>query len=96
MFALDKLMVDKEEMHHPFKHVIITKGKPLLVDFERCHKTLKPKNVTQFCQCINSMSKLLINKKIKVDKEKIIKLAKQYKKNQNKENLNKIKNECAR
>jgi predicted Ser/Thr protein kinase len=94
MFALDKLQVDKEEMHHPFKHVIITKSnKPVLVDFERCHKTLKPKNVTQFCQCIISISK--INKKIKIDRNKLIKLAQQYKKNQTKENLNKIKNELS-
>jgi release factor glutamine methyltransferase len=93
MFILDKLMVDKEEMHHPFKHVIITKNKPVLVDFERCHKTLKPKNVTQFCQCINSMSKFLTSKKIKINRNKIIKLAQQYKRNQNKINLNKIKDE---
>ncbi|MBW2984942.1 methyltransferase [Candidatus Woesearchaeota archaeon] len=97
MFALDKLKVDKEEMHHPFKHVIITKkNKPVLVDFERCHKTLKPKNVTQFCQCVISMSRLLIDKKIKINRERIIRLAKEYKKNQNKENLNKIKNEISR
>lgn len=94
MFILDKLNVDKEEMHHPYKHVIITKNdKPVLVDFERCHKTLKPKNVTQFCQCISSMSK--INKKIKINREKIIKLAQQYKKNQNKENLEILKNELS-
>jgi release factor glutamine methyltransferase len=116
MFTLDKLGVDKEEMHHPFKHVIITKNnKPVLVDaqkskisgisktptavlvdFERCHKTLKPKNVTQFCQCINSMSRFLTSKKIKINKEKIIKLAQQYKRNQNKTNLNKIKDEISR
>jgi HemK-related putative methylase len=93
MFILDRLGVDKEEMHHPFKHVIISKNKPVLVDFERCHKTLKPKNVTQFCQCVNSMSRT--NKKIKINRNKMIKLAKQYKKNQNKENLNKIKNELS-
>ncbi|MBW2980094.1 methyltransferase [Candidatus Woesearchaeota archaeon] len=89
MFILDELGVDKEEMHRPFKHVIIAK-KPVLVDFERCHKTLKPKNVTQFCQCINSMSKILINKKIIINKNKIINLAREYKRSQTKSNLRKI------
>jgi release factor glutamine methyltransferase len=110
MFILDKLKVDKEEMHHPFKHVIITKNnKPVLVDaekskisgisktprvvlvdFERCHKTKKPKNVTQFCQCINSMRNLLNKKGIKVNRDKIIKAAQEYKRNQTKSNLKKI------
>jgi release factor glutamine methyltransferase len=47
---LDELNVDKEEMHHPVKHVIISKSRVWLIDFERCHYSGKPKNVTQFCQ----------------------------------------------
>ncbi|MBU1205103.1 MAG: methyltransferase [Nanoarchaeota archaeon] len=93
LYIMDKLKVDKEEMHHPLKHIIIDK-KPVLIDFERCKKTKKPKNITQFCQFLMSWSTglLLKQKGIKLNKDKIIKLAKTYKKEQTKENLNKILN----
>ena len=92
MFVLDKLKIDKEEMHHPTKHLIISKNNPYLIDFERTHFVKSPKNTTQFCQFITSghMSKILKNKKIIVDKNKIIVLAKIYKNSQNKTNLKKI------
>ena len=91
LYIMDKLKVDKEEMHHPLKHVIIDK-KPVLIDFERCKITKKPKNVTQFCQFLMSGSTgiLLKQKKINLNKDKIINLAKTYKKEQTKKNLNKI------
>ena len=94
-FRMDKIKTNKEEMHHPYKHVIISKGKkPVLVDFERCHKTLEPKNVTQFSTYMISefMVNLLKDKGIKVDREKIIKAAKVYKKKMCKKNLDKIVN----
>ncbi|MFH1972178.1 MAG: hypothetical protein ABIJ18_01735 [archaeon] len=47
--TMDKIGVNKLEMHKPVKHVLINKGKVTLIDFERCYKTDKPKNVTQFC-----------------------------------------------
>jgi len=91
LYIMDKLKVDKEEMHRPLKH-IITDKKPVLIDFERCKITEKPKNVTQFCQFLMSGSTeiLLKQKGIKLNKDKIINLAKTYKKEQTKENLNKI------
>ncbi len=58
MKKLDELGMTKEEMHHPFKHILIPKiistNKPaaVLLDFERCKKTSKPHNVTQFSECI--------------------------------------------
>ena len=93
LYTMDKLKVDKEEMHHPLKH-IITDKKPVLIDFERCKITEKPKNVTQFCQFLMSggTGLLLKQKNIKLNKNKIIKLAKTYKKEQTKENLNNILN----
>ena len=93
LYIMDKLKVDKEEMHHPLKHIIIDK-KPILIDFERCKITKKPKNVTQFCQFLMSSNTgiLLRQKGIKLKKNKIINLAKTYKKEQTKENLNKILN----
>lgn len=53
--VLDTLQVNKFEMHHPVKHILIKHGKPsrktvVMIDFERCRATEKPKNVTQFCQ----------------------------------------------
>ena len=96
-FIMDKLMIDKEEMHHPLKHIIIQNKtlKPYLVDFERCHKTEKPKNVTQFSVFLISghLKKLLEEKGINIDRSKIIELCKRYKKEQNKENLKLISNE---
>ncbi|MBU3942131.1 MAG: hypothetical protein KKF74_04435, partial [Nanoarchaeota archaeon] len=91
LYIMDRLKVDKEEMHHPLKHIIIDK-KPVMIDFERCKITKKPKNVTQFCQfIISGGTKVLLNQKgIKLKKNKIINLAKAYKKEQTKSNLNKI------
>ena len=90
-FILDKLRINKLEMHHPVKHIIIDK-KPVLIDFERCYYTKSPKNVTQFCQFLFSISDLLKEKKIILNKEKIIYLLKEYKKDYSKR-INKIKKE---
>ena len=54
--VMDKLKVNKHEMHNPIKHIIIRKNKPVLIDFERCKKTLKPKNVTQFAQFLMKLN----------------------------------------
>ena len=35
-------------MHRVTKNVIVSKNKPVLIDFERCKRVLVPKNVTQF------------------------------------------------
>ena len=45
---LDDLKINKEEMHHPYKNIIINKNKAYLIDFERCHFTSRVKNVNQF------------------------------------------------
>lgn len=56
-YALDKLNYNKEEMQNPYKHVIIGK-KTVMIDFERCKKTMKVKNVTQFLQYIKRYIKI--------------------------------------
>ncbi len=89
-FILDKLLINKEEMHNPFKHIIINKNIKL-IDFERCSYTNKPKNVTQFCQYLCKFKKILENKKIRFNIENVRKAAKAYKENINKDNLGKIK-----
>lgn len=49
---LDILHVNKQEMHRVTKNAIVRNKKLVLLDFERCKRTPKPKNVTQACQFI--------------------------------------------
>ena len=48
LYDMDMMGIGKEEMQNPYKHIIIRNGKPVMIDFERCHHTEKPKNITQF------------------------------------------------
>lgn len=78
--ALDELKINKEELHHPFKHIIITAlNYPVLLDFERCTQTEKPKNVTQLLEFFCRLEPVLTKKGIIVDKEAVRNLAKEYK-----------------
>ncbi len=74
-FILDNMKLNKEEMHRPLKHIIISKKGPVMIDFERAYKTNNPHNVTQFCT-------FLMNRKFVTGakKRKLLALAKQYKK----------------
>lgn len=58
---LDDLGIVKEEMHRPLKHIFVS-DKIRMIDFERCHKSIKVKNVTQFCQFLTSGEVLRIFK----------------------------------
>lgn len=56
-FAMDLMGINKEEMTHPHRHIIIHRStqQPMkwhctFIDFEKCLPTRKPKNVTQLCQ----------------------------------------------
>jgi len=71
---LDKLGIDKEEMHRPYKHILVKGNKATLLDFERVHKSKKPKNVTQFIQYLASGKIGLVKRK------KAIEVSKAYKK----------------
>lgn len=78
--VLDKLGINKEELHNPYKHILI--GKEIkMIDFERCHKTSKPKNVTQFCQFLRSakIDKILKAKGINIPKERMREILASYK-----------------
>lgn len=91
--TLDKLKVNKKELQRPVKHILI--GKTVkMIDFERCKEAKRPKNVTQFCQFLTSknMKKILNKKGIKIDKNKLIILLKEYKKEQSEKNFKKILN----
>ncbi|MBW2977721.1 methyltransferase [Candidatus Woesearchaeota archaeon] len=88
-YTLDQIGVNKEEMHHPLKHILVQKNNvPALIDFERVHSSKKPKNVTQFLQFVSSkpVMDILGEKGFKnfqgwwvKSREKILGMAKKYK-----------------
>ncbi|MBI2138692.1 hypothetical protein HYU13_03830 [Candidatus Woesearchaeota archaeon] len=90
-FTMDKLGIAKEEMSHPTKHIIIGIGarKPVLIDFERCHHTEKPGNVTQFCSYLLSgfIAQQLGSRGVALSRRKMIRASKIYKKNVSRKNL---------
>ncbi len=86
MFILDQLKINKEEMHRPLKHIIVTRKNkqdtPVLIDFERAKKIKpdqKPHNVTQFGDFILRIRRELRIKGITINKTKLITLLKDYK-----------------
>lgn len=85
-FSMDEMGIDKGEMHHPIKHIIIRNipggPEPVMIDFERCKHAEYPKNVTQFCQYLCNV--------LDIDCEKLRKLAQDYKKNYSREKFEKI------
>lgn len=93
VYLLDKLKINKEEMTRPIKHILIEKGEPHMIDFERATPTDKPKNLSQFVQFLLSkpIIKTLEDKGIKVDKDKIMETILNYKKKINKKDFNIIK-----
>jgi len=81
MIVLDTLGINKLEMTHPQKHIIVREKKPVMIDFERCRYTEKPKNVAQLVQFITSTNVLAVlkEKHINVDKLHSIELMRKYK-----------------
>lgn len=81
--TLDKLGIIKEEMHHPVKHVLVDKNKVTMIDFERCHYSKDPKNVTQFIHYLFSIKFLKRT-------DKVLKVVKEYSKDKNDKNFKNI------
>ncbi len=54
-FLLDTIGIQKEEMTHPQKHILVSNSKVFFIDFERSVMTSKPANVTQFCTYLRKM-----------------------------------------
>jgi|SRR3989344_6178164 len=79
---LDKLHIDKKEMSNPYKHIIIRRNKPIMIDFERAKFSLKPSNVTAFFSFLTSGKILTIlnKKKIDINKYELKLLLQKYKK----------------
>lgn len=81
--TLDRLMIQKEEMNMPEKHIIFKKSKPYFIDFERGTITPKPANVSQFTA--------YIMRKLKINFKEIEDLAKNYKSKFDDESYEKLK-----
>tara|TARA_Y100000310_G_C20702941_1_gene831759 strand:- start:7725 stop:8306 length:582 start_codon:yes stop_codon:yes gene_type:complete len=78
---MDKLNVNKYEMHHVGKNaIVVSRNKPVLIDFERCRSTEDPKNVTQFCQ-------FMMRHELGRNRRKIFSTLKSYKKNMTERNF---------
>ncbi len=80
--TLDALHINKQELTNPYKHIIVTKSRdPVFIDFERCHYTPLPKNITQFIQFLASkrMNTILKKKMIDVDTQTLHDIARKYK-----------------
>ena len=78
--TMDKMGVNKEEMHHPMKHIVINSwNQPVLLDFERCYTTDKPHNVTQSVEFICRLQKELVKKGFSYSVDGLRGLAKEYK-----------------
>lgn len=87
-YSLDQLKINKHELTNPYKDILVAK-KPVMIDFERARFTDKPKNVTQFSQFLISKNVISrLNKK--VDRNKLIKLLREYKYSQSYSNFKKI------
>ncbi|MBC7114362.1 MAG: putative serine/threonine protein kinase [Archaeoglobi archaeon] len=54
-FILDRLGVQKEEMNHPQRHIIVSGDEIFFLDFERSHLSERPSNLTQFCSYLRSL-----------------------------------------
>ena len=79
-YLMDKMGVNKEEMHHPVKHILVNgENRPILIDFERCVQTEHPQNVTQFVEFWCRIGEVLQKKGIVLAKEKLRQMAKGYK-----------------
>ena len=86
---LDEMHVNKYEMTNPYKHIIIMKKKPIMIDFERCKYTRNPKNVTQFCQFLmrGKVKNILERNGIKIDRTLLKNALIDYKKEQDDDNF---------
>ena len=79
--TLDLLGINKLEMNHPHKHILMRKDIPVFIDFDRARHAQKPKNVTQVCQWLtgSQMVEILNEKDVTIPRDAMIKHAKKYK-----------------
>lgn len=92
-YRMDNLKITKEEMHIPYKHIIINEKNMnvVMLDFERAHFTNNPKNVSQFIQYIVSgRMKHMLKEKIKYSTPILRDAVKKYKEDISDKNFNQV------
>lgn len=85
--TMDEAGINKQEMTHPYKHILVRRlpggtqhaVEAVMIDFERCKHTRKPKNVTQFCQYLARIAPLLEKCGVRIDSENVKDLGMRYK-----------------
>jgi release factor glutamine methyltransferase len=82
---MDELGINKHELTNPYKHIIIARRGPVQIDFERCTRSEKPKNITQFIQflCSGRLHNAIAGKDVNINKDALMELAKIYKRAKN-------------
>jgi len=88
-FLLDSMKIQKEEMHRPYKHVILSGRRVVLLDWERAKETKKPSNLTQFAQFL--LRDKAVSKLLSLDREHLTKLMKEYKETFSRNAFEKVK-----
>ena len=80
--TLDTIGIDKAELTRPFKHLLICRGHPVQIDYDRARESQRPRNVTQACQFLTSgrYAHLLASCGVVFHKSAIIDAARTYKK----------------
>ncbi len=87
LYVLDKIKINKEEMHRPYKHIIVGE-RVVLIDFERARTKQNTHNVTQFCNYLSrSIRDELEKKGFDIKTKEIDIAAANYSKNKTKKNL---------
>lgn len=79
-YILDRIGIQKEEMNHPDKHILVT-DRVYFIDFERSRFKKNPSNLTQFCAYLEKRG-------VEIDRE----LVSEYKRSYGREIFLKLKN----
>ena len=92
--VLDKIGVDHGELSRAFKHILVDRfDKPYIIDFGKASVNRKTSNVTSLCQYLfikGKIGEIFFRLIREVDKDRFIKLLREYKKNPTDEEFNKI------
>jgi len=94
---LDKIKLSHGELSRAPKHIMVSNGKPIIVDFETASIKRKKLNVTAVCQYLFIRREIAntIKEKIgEINTEKLVKALKAYKKNPTEENFDAIIKTC--
>jgi len=97
-WRLDYNGLDHGELSRAPKHILIGRGdKPVIVDFETASLSRRTSNVTSICQYLfigSQLAKTIQKRRFRVDKERLLQALRTYKREQTRENFNKILTAC--